>query len=92
MDQEKATAAAKARNERLAQMTDTERAQALIQSKLSPLTRQLLDAALGRKDFASLDPKERLAATIRALEWGIGRPIPMSPVKPPESEESLVIE
>lgn len=40
------------------------------------LTQALLDAALGRGTFATLSPADRLKATIKALEYSVGRPSP----------------
>lgn len=42
------------------------------------LAQVLIDAALGHKGYERLDPKERAALAIKCLEYGIGRPRPMT--------------
>lgn len=34
----------------------------------------VIDAALGRGDYAKLDPKDRANFAVKGLEWGVGRP------------------
>jgi len=50
------------------------------------LAKQLVQMALGKNEFVTLEPKDRMTATIKALEYGIGRPAP-APRKAPEPEE-----
>jgi hypothetical protein len=53
------------------------RARDVLATHAEALAKELLSAALGKGDYAGeLKPKERLQAVIKALEWGIGRPIP----------------
>jgi hypothetical protein len=40
------------------------------------LVSELLDAAKGRGDYSGLSPADRLKATIKALEYSVGRPVP----------------
>jgi hypothetical protein len=60
---------------RRAKMTPRERALEAITKNLGPLVQELLAAAHGEGDFEGLDPKLRLTATLRALEYAIGRPV-----------------
>ena len=56
------------------------RAREVLASSAEALARELLNAALGRGNYAEdLKPKDRLQAVIKALEWGVGRPIPANP-------------
>ena len=56
------------------------RAREVLASNAEALARELLNAALGRGDYAGeLKPRDRMQAVIKALEWGIGRPIPANP-------------
>jgi hypothetical protein len=60
------------------------RAREVLASNAEALARELLNAALGRGDYAGeLKPRDRMQAVIKALEWGIGRPIPASPPEEP---------
>jgi len=45
-----------------------------MRSSAAELTKALLDAALGRDVFVNLSPADRLKATIKALEYAVGRP------------------
>lgn len=40
---------------------------------------ELVDAATGRGDFKTLAPDKRLAAVIKVLEFGVGRPAQSKP-------------
>jgi hypothetical protein len=64
-------------------------------SRSSRISKELLNAALGRGDYAEqLKPRERLQAVIKALEWGIGRPIPQVPSAgelPQDDDVGLII-
>jgi hypothetical protein len=53
-----------------------ERALRKLETAAEQLTAALLDAALGRGTFATLSPADRLKATIKALEYSVGRPSP----------------
>jgi hypothetical protein len=53
-----------------------ERALRKLETAADQLTGALLDAALGRGSFAALSPADRLKATIKALEYSVGRPSP----------------
>jgi hypothetical protein len=59
---------------RQAPRTPEEKALDAIGQKLGRLTSALLDAALGEGDFEALDPKIRVTAVLRALEWRLGKP------------------
>lgn len=47
---------------------------AQIEAATPKLVAELLDAALGKGDFASLKPSDRLKALQTALAYGLGRP------------------
>lgn len=47
----------------------------------------LLAAARGDEEFSVLTPKDRVAAAMKALEYGIGRARAMEPSTPEEAEE-----
>lgn len=57
----------------------TKSPQEIFDAAQAKLAGQLVDAAMGRGDFAELPAKERLQATIKALEFGIGRPTQQKP-------------
>lgn len=75
-----------------------------ITSKLGPLTKELLNAALGEGDFAprwlespdgedrvfvqGLKPETRLTAILRALEWRLGK-APTRKVSEAEPDKEL---
>jgi hypothetical protein len=66
------------------------RARDVLATHAEALAKELLSAALGKGDYAGqLKPKERLQAVIKALEWGIGRPIPATQPeeRPAESDD-----
>ena len=71
------------------EMTPEERAREVIMLKQERLVSELLDAALGQGDFAQLDLKTRVSATVKALEWSIGRPAsaPKGQGRKPEEPE-----
>lgn len=80
-DSESARKAGAAGNEtkrRRKEMTPAQRAREDIQSKVPALLKELLQAAEGKGDFDKLSPAMRLRAIMRALEYGIGRPAPVS--------------
>ena len=53
-------------------------------SSVEALAKELVNAALGRGDYiGELKASERLHAVIKALEWGVGRPVPM--IRPEET-------
>jgi hypothetical protein len=85
----KAAQAASAETQRRQrEMTPEQRALDAIGARLGQLTNELLEAALGRGDFAphfegegddkvfvaGLKPETRVSALIRAMEWRLGRP------------------
>jgi hypothetical protein len=76
-DPEKASAAGKRsaelRRARAAASPEA-RAREAMRSSAEKLTQSLLDAALGRDVFVNLSPADRLKATIKALEYAVGRP------------------
>jgi hypothetical protein len=82
--------------ERRAAISADARAREVLASNAEALARELLNAALGRGDYAgALKPRDRMQAVIKALEWGIGRPIPASPPEEapiPEEDVGLIIE
>lgn len=55
-------------------MSPDERARDAIARDVPGLINELLDAAHGRGDFEGLDQKTRLAAVVKAMEYGVGRP------------------
>jgi len=59
---------------RAAAMNPQERALDAITKKLGSLTNELISAALGEGSFAELDPKTRVSALVRVLEYGLGKP------------------
>jgi len=59
---------------RKADLSPEERAAEAARTAAPELIKELLDAALGRGDFAGLKGEDRLKALTRALEYGIGRP------------------
>ena len=67
-----------------AEISADARAREVLASNAEALARELLNAALGRGDYAEeLKPRDRMQAVIKALEWGIGRPTPASPPEEP---------
>lgn len=74
--------------QRKATKTSQERALESIAGKLGALTSELLDAALGKGDFAELDPKTRFSAITRALEYGLGKPTVDSKASQKDDEPS----
>ena len=60
----------------------------LLREKSADLVADLLKAATGQAPYASLPADKRLAALLRALEYGIGRPAPRrEPPKPDDEDE-----
>jgi hypothetical protein len=55
-------------------LSPEERAAEAARTAAPELVKELLDAALGRGDFKTIKPEDRLKALTRALEYGIGRP------------------
>ena len=84
-----------ARRERAARRVELQadaRAKDTFACSAEALAKELVNAALGRGEYAKLKPGERLQATIKALEWGIGRPGPaVQPKKAIEEGAGLVI-
>jgi hypothetical protein len=82
--------------EQRASMTADARAREVLASNAEALARELLNAALGRGDYAGeLKGRDRMHAVIKALEWGIGRPVPASPPEEPripDEDVGLIIE
>jgi hypothetical protein len=82
--------------EERASMTADARAREVLASNAEALARELLNAALGRGDYAGeLKARDRMHAVIKALEWGIGRPTPASPPEEPlilDEDVGLIIE
>jgi hypothetical protein len=72
---------------RKATMNPQERALDAISKGLGELTKELLDAAMGRGDFAALDPKTRVSALMRVLEYGLGKPTVDSKAPPTLSKD-----
>ncbi len=73
---ETARAAGKASAEarrRKRELSAEERALEAIGARLGPLTKELLDAAMGEGAFEGLKPETRLTAILRALEWKLGK-------------------
>jgi hypothetical protein len=56
------------------ELSPEERAAEAARTAAPELIKELLDAALGRGDFKTIKPEDRLKALTRALEYGIGRP------------------
>lgn len=78
-DREKAREASRKGNAEKARRRALEpevRALLKLEDAADSLTQALLDAALGRGTFATLSPADRLKATIKALEYSVGRPSP----------------
>ena len=46
----------------------------------------IIKAAKGEGEFSALQPKERAAFALKALEYGVGRPRAADPVTPEEEE------
>lgn len=78
-DQEAAKAASLAAAEARTRNAEARKADPLHQVRESAgeLVADLLKAARGQHPFTSLPPDKRLAALLRALEYGIGRPAPL---------------
>lgn len=75
-------------------MSPEERALDAIGSKLSDLTSELIDAALGKGDFTDLKLETRVTALQRLMEWRLGRPASVKPkedlpAEPPATGEDL---
>ena len=83
-----------ARRERATQRAEMQadvRAKDVLASSAEALAKELVHAALGRGEYATLAPRERLQATIKGLEWAIGRPGPPAPPEQPiEEPEGLI--
>jgi hypothetical protein len=73
---------------RRAEMSPEDRALDAIGEKLGELTSELIDAALGRGDFADLKLETRVTALQRLMEWRLGRP---ASVKPKEETDSPAV-
>lgn len=69
---------------RKATMTPEERAFDAIGSRLGDLTKELMDAALGKGDFEDLKLETRVTALTRLLEWRLGRPASVKPKEDPD--------
>ena len=52
-----------------------ERAIAAVKRKAPDLMKDLLAAALGQAPFEQLKPETRVGALLRALEYGVGKPV-----------------
>jgi hypothetical protein len=77
--------------EQRAVMSADARAREVLASNAEALARELLNAALGKGDYAGeLKPRDRMQAVIKALEWGIGRPTPASPPEEPRMPDEEV--
>jgi hypothetical protein len=67
------------------------RAREVLASHAEALAKELLNAALGKGAYGGeLKPRERLQAVIKALEWGIGRPVPAAPAEEPPSDDDEI--
>lgn len=64
------------------------RARAVFVDASDAVARALVDAALGRNEFAGLDPKERLGPMKTVLEMGVGRARPQDAEKLDEEEDT----
>jgi hypothetical protein len=73
---------------RRAEMRADVRAKEILASSAEALAKELVNAALGRGEYTTLAPRERFQATLKALEWGIGRPGPAARLKEPRKERS----
>ena len=73
---------------RRASLSVEERAFDAIGSKLSQLTNELINAALGKGDFEDLKLETRVTALTRLLEWRLGRPASVKPEKGEPEEET----
>lgn len=73
-----------------AKLRDDLKARMLFVEAAEELAQEMLDAALGRGAFASLDPKERAGLLKTCLEYAVGRPRPQDPLarddEDPETE------
>lgn len=67
-----------------------ERAKELLLKKAPALARELLKVALDR-DTYDIPDKLRVTAMLKALEWGIGRPIAAKPQQQEEQPKGLEI-
>lgn len=84
---------AKAARQSFQRKSPEEKARELLARRAPELAEELLKAARGEDPYDELPEKDRLAALIRALEWGLGRPATRKPEKPDDRpEEGLVIE
>ena len=70
---------------RKATMTPEERALDAIGRNLDGLTKELIDAALGRGDFEGLKLETRVTALQRLMEWRLGRPASVKPKEEPDA-------
>lgn len=69
-----AARSAEVRAKRAEARRDPPPARQTFEAATGALALELVDAALGQGSFADLAPDKRLAALIKALEFGIGRP------------------
>lgn len=69
---------------------------AYVRRQLPRLMRDLINAAMGRGKYHDLPSDKRLAALLKAIEYGVGKPIGLDkqqgPEKEPEPEAPLVFE
>lgn len=79
-------ASAAARAER-AKLRQDVLAKARFEQAADDMAKVIIDAAMGREDFAQLAPKERAMFALKALEYGVGRPRPSEPEAPEVVEQ-----
>ena len=75
------------RAERRRGMTPEQRVKEAFQASSEMLADELIDAALGRGDFEELDPKIRITAIVKAMEYGLGKPNTGQSISGPEPEK-----
>lgn len=69
-------------------LTPEERALDAIKGKLSSLTNELMNAALGQGDFVDLKPETRVAALKTLMEYGLGKPTAQSKTEPTDEGDT----
>jgi hypothetical protein len=69
-----------------ASLSEAQLAKFLFAEHVEELARTLIQAALGQGRFRDLPPRCQLTALMRAVEWGIGKPVMMDRPEPEPDE------
>ena len=70
-----------------AEMRADLKARMLFVDAAEEIAQEMLDAAMGRGKFSTLDPKERASLLKTCLEYGVGRPRPQDPMAADDDED-----